>query len=55
MVEVEEVDVCECDEEIVEEGEGVDCVGCVEILKEDEGGNKSCCCESDIVEGVNIS
>jgi len=51
--EVEEVDAGEDDEEAAEQGDGVDCVGGVEALEEDEGGAEGAGCEGYVVEGVD--
>lgn len=50
---VEEVDAHEDDDEAAEQGEGVDCVGCVKALEEDGGGDDCGCCEEDVVNWVD--
>lgn len=48
--EVEEVDAAEDNEEATEEGDGVDRVGSIETLEEDEGGTEGSSCEGYVVE-----
>lgn len=51
--EVEQVDAGEGDEEPADEGEGVDSLGGVEALEEDEGGAEGGGREGHIVQGVD--
>lgn len=48
--EVEKIDATEDNEEATEEGDGVDRVGSIETLEEDEGGTECSSCEGYVVE-----